>query len=418
MRNDEISLLWQRYVDAKRRGVEPYFDADEIEDLLEHFESLKEKKDFGYILNLGLRLHPGNQELIRRACNALMDEKRYEEALRLSNELTTESEDKEMIRMECYCSLHQYDCAEKRLAQLEKQQVSFLENVCEYLCALFSDASQWKRNLVLAAHCARLFPDNLDIRDEYCYALEKTGNYQEGILQCNEVLERFPYDTGFWYSLGRFHFLMGAFEEAIDAFDYGLACGSSDTTTEDIRILRAYCLFMNKNYEKAIEAYQEIQTGDDAVDLHIKMLVADSYCRLSRFEEAYQCLLEVINTPISDGDTYMTFVNCCMETGRESEASAALKKGLRLFPDNMGLLTYQALFYLDEGKEEEAVKIGIELFKKVKRLAGAGQDEESPAQMPRRFFRDIVEGDAQTAREPSSVEELIYQCINNKSNMN
>ena len=57
---DDISRLLQRYLSAREMGKEPYFDADEVDELLGSFEESDNYDYFDEVLALGLKLHPGN----------------------------------------------------------------------------------------------------------------------------------------------------------------------------------------------------------------------------------------------------------------------------------------------------------------------------------------------------------------------
>ena len=49
MKKDDISRLLQHYLSAKEEGKEPYFDADQIDEMLDSFE---DSNDYTYFLSL------------------------------------------------------------------------------------------------------------------------------------------------------------------------------------------------------------------------------------------------------------------------------------------------------------------------------------------------------------------------------
>ena len=63
MKKDDISRLLQHYLSAKEEGKEPYFDADQIDEMLDSFEDSNDYTYFDEVLALGLKLHPGNSAL-------------------------------------------------------------------------------------------------------------------------------------------------------------------------------------------------------------------------------------------------------------------------------------------------------------------------------------------------------------------
>ena len=50
MKKDDISRLLQRYLSAREMGKEPYFDADEIDELLGSFEESDNYEYFDEVL--------------------------------------------------------------------------------------------------------------------------------------------------------------------------------------------------------------------------------------------------------------------------------------------------------------------------------------------------------------------------------
>lgn len=206
-----------------------------------------------------------------------------------------------------------------------------------------------------------LFPDNLILKNELCYILETEGDVPRAIELCNELIDKNPFSYEYWFTLGRLHSMVGDYEKAIEAFDFALTCDDSDT---ELKILKAYCLYMNESYEKAIEEYQEIE-GDEEVMRRISPLMAECYMKLEQYEKAYQLFSTIINDPdMEDGPTnYINYIRCCTETGRDNEASNKLFKAAQLYPNNVRLLSLLALCLLDSGKKEEAIEITNKIFK-------------------------------------------------------
>ena len=71
MKKDDISRLLQHYLSAKEEGKEPYFDADQIDEMLDSFEDSNDYTYFDEVLALGLKLPPcksrkaGNSRITR-----------------------------------------------------------------------------------------------------------------------------------------------------------------------------------------------------------------------------------------------------------------------------------------------------------------------------------------------------------------
>lgn len=376
MKKDDISRLLQHYLSAKKEGKEPYFDADQIDDLLDSFEESNDYTYFDEVLALGLKLHPGNSALQIKKGRQFADNEEYDSALALlENIAEVDNQDLDMLRLECYCSLDQYSKVLEITEELIARDCDYLEEVFEYISPILNDLDMNKEARDFVDRGLALFPDNLILKNELCYTLESEGDVPRAIELCNELIDKNPFSYEYWFTLGRLHSMVGDYEKAIEAFDFALTCDDSDT---ELKILKAYCLYMNESYEKALEEYQEIE-GDEEVIRRISPLMAECYMKLEKYEEAYRLLSTIIDDPdIEDGPTnYINYIRCCIETERNNEASKMLFKATQLYPDNLHLLSLLALNLFDSGKKEEAIAITNKMFKIVdkKSFDSATQEE-------------------------------------------
>lgn len=361
MKKDDISRLLQHYLSAKEEGKEPYFDADQIEDLLDSFEESNDFTRYDEVLALGLKLHPGNSSLQIKKCRQYAYNEDYDSALALlENIAETDNQDLDMLRLECYCSLNQYPRVLEITEDLIARDCEYLEEVLEYITPLLNDLDMTKEARDYVDRGLSLYPDNLILKNELCYILEAEGDVAEAIRLCNELIDKNPFSYEYWFMLGRLFSMDMEYEKAIEAFDFAMTCDDSDI---ELRILKAYCLYMNESYEKAIEEYKDID-GEEEVVRRIAPLMAECYIKMEKFEEAYQLLSTIINEPdMEDGATnYINYIHCCSETNRLKEATSGLFKAVRLYPDNVRILSLVALGLLDSGKKEEAITLANRIF--------------------------------------------------------
>ena len=85
---------------------------------------------------------------------------------------------------------------------------------------------------------------------------------------------------------------------------------------------------------------------------------------LVAYEKAYHLLKEQMNQNYfpEDSTTYINHIRCCIELGKEKEASDTLFKAIKQFPNNVRLLSLLALSYSENGQEEKAIEITEQLF--------------------------------------------------------
>ncbi len=365
MKKDKISRLLRHYLSAKEEGKEPYFDADEIEDLLESFEESEDYTYYDEVLALGLKLHPDSTVLRIEKCRQLIYEEKYKEALSsLKNIAEKNDQDLDMLTLECYCGLGQYPKAIKLLDELIEEDVEYLEEVFEYIIPILNDLEATQEARYFVDRGLALFPNNLILKNEFCLILEAEGNISEAIKLCDELIDSNPFSYDYWYTLGRLYSTNEEYEKAIEAFDFAQTC---EGTTPELRMLKAYCLYMNGSYEKALEEYDELikQNADKEITTQCFPLMAECCIKMEDYERAYRLLSEVINQPkqVNAPNNFINYILCCHETGREREASNMLFKAVLLYPDNIRILSLAALTLAENGHKEESIALLDKIFK-------------------------------------------------------
>ena len=154
--------MLQHYLSAKEEGKEPYFDADQIDEMLDSFEDSNDYTYFDEVLALGLKLHPGNSALQIKKGRQFAYNEDYESALTLlENIAETDNQDLDMLKMECYCSLNQYPKVLEITEELITRDCDYLEEVFEYISPILNDLDM-NKDLYLC-HLAQIHCKERDI---------------------------------------------------------------------------------------------------------------------------------------------------------------------------------------------------------------------------------------------------------------
>ncbi|MDR0749188.1 MAG: tetratricopeptide repeat protein [Tannerellaceae bacterium] len=374
MKDDDYSILLERYLSALEKGKDAYFDADEILYLLDCFEDENDLVHYDGVLEIGLKLHPTRDELRIKKCRSLIINEHYKEALALAENIQEKyNQELDIIRLECYFYLNDYETAYLYLEELVIDlSCTYIEELFEFFATFLNDLEMIDAAETLIQYGLLGFPDNIILNNELCYLYELKGDIEEAINVCNKIIDQNPYSYEFWFTLGRLYSLQYEYEKAIDAFDFACACDKPDT---ELLMSKAYCLFMNENYNKAIEIYNEFLPLTEE-NSHVRSLIAECYIKLEDFEHAYRLLKDIIQQENNaEANTYINCIRCCVETDREREASQLLLKATDLFPDNVRILSLLALTYLENGKEEMALSITDKIFKQLELIGNENADD-------------------------------------------
>ncbi|MDR2498507.1 MAG: tetratricopeptide repeat protein [Tannerellaceae bacterium] len=413
MKPNTISKLLRRYFEAGKTGSDAYFDVDDIIIILDKFEQIEDFTNYDELLQLGLRLHPGNTELRLKKCKQHIRKKEYREALKLV-EATAAVKDSEaaQIKVECYYRLNRHDKARAIVESIMATGSDNSEEICELLAVLLNDneaSTTTEREFIRKA--ALMFPDNLTLKDEYCFSLETDGKYDEAIRVCNEILDAEPYSYEDWFVLGRLHSLNESYEAAIDAFDTAAVCGDPD---DELIAMKAYCYYMNENYEKAIDSYRGILTTEDnEANYHISSLLSDCYTRVDNYEQAYRLLKTLVRKSITkDPYNNISFARCCIKTDRNAEALPILPPTAEQLGGGMRVFTLLAYSCLENEMEDISLMILEQMLKYL---------DKNPDEFP--IFDSEI--DPKTALEAindqpkhTPISELIQTYLNRIENRN
>ena len=87
MKKNSASQWFNTYLTAKKKGKDPYFDVDQIEDMLDYLEETNNLRYYDEVLALGLKLHPFHEDLQIRRCRKLLYDGYTQEALQQTNQL-------------------------------------------------------------------------------------------------------------------------------------------------------------------------------------------------------------------------------------------------------------------------------------------------------------------------------------------
>lgn len=140
MMKKNISQLLEKFKTGLAEGKDPYFDSEEIEDLLNGISDEEAKEYLIPILDLGLRLYPFNQSLLIKRIEKECINENYETALSYAEELKhVDDPDLHVARLECFCMLEEYHKAVTYLDNLEAEKNEYLEEVYESFINILAD---------------------------------------------------------------------------------------------------------------------------------------------------------------------------------------------------------------------------------------------------------------------------------------
>jgi tetratricopeptide (TPR) repeat protein len=239
-----------------------FFDSEEFEEIILHYLDMGKANLAKKALKLALEQHPKSTGLKLVQVEMLVYDDKLEAAEKMLNELYAIEPHNEEIYIQKANIYSKRDNHEKAVELLKT-------------ALLYTDDYADVYNLIGMEY---LFMDNLELAKEnfikcleedsedqaslynvvYCY--EFLDQNEDAILYLNQYIDKNPYSEIAWHQLGRLHYGLKNYEEAIRAFEYA--------TLIDDEFLGAFMEKAKaherlKQYEAAIENYNQTLELDD-----------------------------------------------------------------------------------------------------------------------------------------------------------
>jgi tetratricopeptide (TPR) repeat protein len=338
-----LSSLLKRFFESKKNNTKQYFDADEIVLLIDYFLDKDDVSNLKAVVELGYELHSNDINFKISLCKTLITIEDFDSAIKMIDNIgDIRDKNIDLMRIECYCELDRLDETLDLIDKLTTENSPYLEDAIVRTVCMMNDMenSNHRETYNLIKHALTMFPDSLALKSELCYNLELQGKTKEALILCHELINEDPYSAEIWYMQGRLYSLCANFERSVDSLDFALTCISEDEDPEleyEIKLMKAYCLYKNESYNKAIAVYEELTSYNEFVDSDVNPFLAECYMNLEEYEKAYRILKRMIGHKDVEDEVslYGNLIYCCIETERRKEAIDILSDTLKLFPGSI-----------------------------------------------------------------------------------
>ncbi len=324
---DEGLNHWvQQYITSASNGVMPYFDADQMEELLDHFEMDSDLYEDYYegLIALAHSLHPNNRTISLKKILYLLETEEDLEALEMLQTLAFHDLESDLLQLECYINLEQLDQIGILFTLRSEEQCEYLENLFEiFITDLNEEIAEYSIACKICTMALNKFPNNILILEALVHATTKVDNtpLESAINACNQLLDINPYSASYWISLGILYDKSEQYEKALEALGYAEVC--KDVVIEEVIRLRACLYYQMSAYGKVIESYDQI--GLHLLSLPDEVAIyAESLCQLKLFEKTLSFIAELsrINPEEINCNIFLQIkkIQALCELGREGEA--------------------------------------------------------------------------------------------------
>lgn len=371
------SDAYYRYKAEQSRNVFPYFESDEIEqivyDLLDDFNML-EAID---VINQGLKQHPNNEDLVKLKVLLLIHTLHVDEAKKLFEPYINDgTESTETLKFAFDVVDGKDLSAIRRLAaRLHRKEISsidFVNNIDE----MWKEISSFGKFRALQA-ATKYIDDNSEALARVGAMYMDLNEFDNAIVVLERSLDIDAYDIYTWQDLARCTFELKLIDKCEEACEFGIAI---DPTNPLLHFVRGFILIAEKqNYDEAIKSleickkffegelvHEEIAIPPQEIQAQISMtydLLAQCYARIDETDKAIECYEKLIKRMPDNHEVMFEYTQLLLDKGDLPKALETINAAIKIKKRNTSYLSLKASILSTMHHFDEALEILDKLIK-------------------------------------------------------
>ena len=260
---EDYNLSLSKFESMLKTNKVLFFDSEEFEEIILHYLDMGKAALAKKALKLALEQHPKSTGLKLVQVEMLVYDDKLELAEKLLNELYAIEPTNEEIYIQKANICSKRDQHEKAV-ELLKTALKYTDDYAdvynligmEYL--FMDNLEKAKENFI---KCLEEDLEDQSALYNVVYCFEFLDQNQEAIAYLNKYIDKNPYSEIAWHQLGRLHYGVKEYENAIRAFDYATLI---DDEFLGAFMEKAKAYERLKKYDEAIESYSRTIELDDA----------------------------------------------------------------------------------------------------------------------------------------------------------
>lgn len=386
-----------QYEEMIKGDTSSYFDADQFADFAEYYLSKGKYKDASQVIDYALNIHPGSPEILIIKAHILIDQGQTDEAQSITESIGEDSVDVELLRAELLLVARKPEEADKLLIDMVATKDDIDKEDYKSIIYLYEDfempakAIEWFEKSIL------LFPqeDYMLMDMALCYV--ETGKVEKAVNMLNDLIDSNPYESEYWYTLGKVYYMAGNYGKAIEAYEFVLTI---DVNHSKAILMMAHCYFKLENNEMSAQYYLKYSEFEPESEMPL-FFCALCFFASEKFDSALKYFLQALEK-IKNGspqlvDIYSYIALTHSKMGNMGDALHYIDLAIRQDDKCADSYVYKGRFYLYAEDDEKAAQcfndaISIDPYDtKVYNDIGLSYFECKNYQMALRAFGKIIE---------------------------
>ncbi|WP_316635326.1 tetratricopeptide repeat protein [uncultured Flavobacterium sp.] len=283
---EDYNLSLSKFESMLKTNKVLFFDSEEFEEIILHYLDIGKANLAKKALKLALDQHPKSTGLKLVQVEMLVYDDKLEIAEKLLNELYAIEPNNEEIYIQKANICSKRDQHEKAV-ELLKIALQYTDDYADVynligMEYLFMDNLEMAKDSFIKCLEEDLEDQSALYNVVYCF--EFLDQNQEAILYLNDYINKNPYSEIAWHQLGRLHYGVKEYKNAIRAFDYATLI---DDEFLGAFMEKAKAYERLKQYDEAIESYNRTIELDDATSYAL-LRIGKCYEKLGNSAKALQ----------------------------------------------------------------------------------------------------------------------------------
>lgn len=355
--DDKIKELINKYELAQKKGMLPFFEEQDLEQIFLYYFNLFEFEKAIQVADVGISTFKYSFTFYNHKAETLKELSDYHQALEVLElaEIFSPNEMSILLnKIDVYSLLERYEEAILLLNEaIERSTGKEKAELYLELADVYEDAENYSAVISSLKSCLEIDNENEEALNRIWFSVELTESYEESIDFHQKLIDSNPYNDLAWNNLGHAYKGLKLHEKAIEAFEYVMAI---DETYEPAYIDCADIYFHQKEYKKAIELYAEV-LDITSFQKDIYYSIGKCYDALENYHLSRDFYREALSLDPYFANAYFKIGRTYLLTDSPKSALTSLKKAYKLDNKNFDFQTALAEAYLLLGQHDKALKI-------------------------------------------------------------
>ena len=350
----ENNLPRAKFESMLKTNNEYFFDSIEFEEIIHYYIDSGKNSLAKKALKLGLKQHPNSVILKLLKAEVLVFDNELDSAFQLLKEINAIEPTNEEVYIQQATIFSKKDEHKKAIDSL-KIALSFSNEEADILAMIGMEylyLDEFDEARLSFAKCLEVDFEDYSSLYNVIYCFDMQSQHKEAIEYLEKCINKDPYSEVAWHQLGRQHYILEQFEEALRAFDYAVLI---DEFFVGGYLEKAKTLENLERYEEAIENYKATCELDDPTSFAF-LRIGECYEKLKLYSLAIQYYEKAVHEdPLLDKG-WIAATNLTIKQENYRKALYTINKALEIDGQNALYWRKYAQINLKLSFYDEAVK--------------------------------------------------------------